>query len=81
MEIRPLLEGGEIIQPLGDRILGRTALEDVIDPLNNETICKATEEVSERVRVRTGRRPDHRGNRDVGLYLSSVHEPSICPDC
>ena len=40
MEIRPLLEGGEIIQPLGDRILGRTALEDVIDPLSNETICK-----------------------------------------
>ena len=39
MEIRPLLEGGEVIQPLGDRILGRTALEDIVDPYSEEVIC------------------------------------------
>jgi DNA-directed RNA polymerase subunit beta' len=49
MEIRPLLEGGEIIQPLGDRILGRTALEDVLDPVSNEVICKSNEEINERI--------------------------------
>jgi DNA-directed RNA polymerase subunit beta' len=49
MEIRPLLEGGEIIQPLGDRVLGRTALEDVVDPVSNEVICKANDEINERV--------------------------------
>ncbi|MGE4132295.1 MAG: DNA-directed RNA polymerase subunit beta' [Bdellovibrionales bacterium] len=49
MEIRPLLEGGEIIQPLGDRVLGRTALEDVVDPYTNEIICKANDEINERV--------------------------------
>ena len=49
MEIRPLLEGGEIIQPLGDRVLGRTALEDVVDPVTNEVICKANDEINERV--------------------------------
>jgi DNA-directed RNA polymerase subunit beta' len=27
-----LIEGGEIIERLGDRILGRVALEDVVDP-------------------------------------------------
>ena len=27
-----LIESGEIIEPLGDRILGRVLLEDVIDP-------------------------------------------------
>lgn len=49
MEIRPLLEGGEIIQPLGDRILGRTALEDLVDPVSSELILKANEEVTEKV--------------------------------
>jgi DNA-directed RNA polymerase subunit beta' len=47
MEISPLLEGGEIIQPLGDRILGRTALEDVRDPYNDSVICKANQELTE----------------------------------
>jgi DNA-directed RNA polymerase subunit beta' len=49
MEIRPLMEGGEIIQPLGDRVLGRTLLEDVNDPNTNETIAKVNEEITERV--------------------------------
>ena len=49
MEVRPLLEGGEIIQPLGDRVLGRTALEDIIDPTTNEVICRANEEITESV--------------------------------
>lgn len=49
MEVRPLLEGGEIIQPLGDRVLGRTALEDIIDPLTNDVICKSGGEITERV--------------------------------
>ncbi|MBX3021640.1 MAG: DNA-directed RNA polymerase subunit beta' [Bdellovibrionales bacterium] len=49
MEVRPLLEGGEIIQPLGERVLGRTALEDVLDPQTNEVICRANDEINERV--------------------------------
>ncbi|MAV91908.1 MAG: DNA-directed RNA polymerase subunit beta' [Bdellovibrionaceae bacterium] len=47
MEIRALMEGGEIIQGLGDRILGRTALEDVVDPVNETVICSAGEIISE----------------------------------
>lgn len=49
MEIRPLMEGGEIIQPLGERVLGRTANEDVVDPNTNEVILKANEEINERI--------------------------------
>lgn len=49
MEIRPLLEGGEVIQPLGERILGRTALEDVADPYSDEVICQANDEITEDV--------------------------------
>jgi len=42
-----LLEGGEVIQRVGDRILGRVALEDVIDPFNGEVLVEADEEITE----------------------------------
>jgi DNA-directed RNA polymerase subunit beta' len=38
VRVHKLEEGGETIQPLADRILGRVLLEDVIDPLNGETV-------------------------------------------
>jgi DNA-directed RNA polymerase subunit beta' len=47
MTVRPLLEGGEVIQPLGDRILGRVALEDIVDPFTDEVIANASEELTE----------------------------------
>ena len=34
IELAPLVEGGEIIEKLGDRILGRVALEDIVDPVH-----------------------------------------------
>jgi DNA-directed RNA polymerase subunit beta' len=45
--VTKLEEGGEIVQPLGDRILGRVALEDIVDPLNGEVIVEAGEEIDE----------------------------------
>jgi DNA-directed RNA polymerase subunit beta' len=36
--VKAVIDGGEVISPLSDRILGRTAVEDVIDPLNDELI-------------------------------------------
>jgi hypothetical protein len=32
------IEGGEIIEPLRDRIVGRVSLENIRDPLTGETI-------------------------------------------
>jgi DNA-directed RNA polymerase subunit beta' len=52
IEMTALLEGGEIIERLGDRILGRTALNDVVDPLTGEVLVKANDEITEeRVRI------------------------------
>ena len=45
--VTPLIEGGEIIQPLGDRILGRVTLEAVIDPYTQEVIVPANGEINE----------------------------------
>ena len=47
IEITPLMEGGEIIEPLGDRVLGRVALEDVQDPFTGDVIVKANQEIDE----------------------------------
>jgi DNA-directed RNA polymerase subunit beta' len=45
--VSALVEGGEIIQPLEDRILGRLAGEDIRDPVTGELIVKTNEEIDE----------------------------------
>ncbi|HYB92165.1 MAG TPA: DNA-directed RNA polymerase subunit beta', partial [Candidatus Binataceae bacterium] len=47
IEMSPLVEGGEIIEGLGDRVLGRVALEDVNDPFTNQVIVHANEMIDE----------------------------------
>ncbi len=49
IHVTPLVEGGEIIEPIGERILGRVALEDHHDPFTGEVIVKANEEIDERL--------------------------------
>ena len=46
--VTPLVEGGEIIEPIGERILGRVALDDIHDPFTEEIIIKANEEIDEK---------------------------------
>src|SRR2546429_7565108 len=43
----PLVEGGEVIEGIGVRVLGRDALEDVRDPFSNRVIVQANEEIEE----------------------------------
>ncbi len=47
LEVTPLVEGGEVIQPLGDRILGRTALEAIVDPYSGEVVVAKGSEIDE----------------------------------
>jgi DNA-directed RNA polymerase subunit beta' len=47
IDITPLVEGNDIIEGIGDRILGRTALEDVIDTVSGEVIVPAGSEIDE----------------------------------
>ena len=39
--MRAIVEGGEVIESLRDRILGRTAVEDVLHPENRSVLAKA----------------------------------------
>jgi DNA-directed RNA polymerase subunit beta' len=43
----PLVEGGEVIEAIGERILGRVTVEDVVDPRDRSVIVQAGEEIDE----------------------------------
>ena len=45
--VSALVEGGEVIQPLEERILGRLAAEDIRDPVTGEIIVSWNEEITE----------------------------------
>ncbi|MCF8093896.1 MAG: DNA-directed RNA polymerase subunit beta' [Desulfobacteraceae bacterium] len=47
IEVEALLEGGEVIQPLEERVLGRIVLEDVQDPFTDEVLIRSGEELDE----------------------------------
>ncbi|MBL9024399.1 MAG: DNA-directed RNA polymerase subunit beta', partial [Myxococcales bacterium] len=47
VRVSKLEEAGEVIQSLGDRILGRVTLEDVIDPLTGEVLIPHNTELGE----------------------------------
>ncbi|MCL5045187.1 MAG: DNA-directed RNA polymerase subunit beta' [Deltaproteobacteria bacterium] len=47
IEMTPLVEGGEIIEGLGDRVLGRVALEDIRDPFTGEVLVAADTMIDE----------------------------------
>jgi DNA-directed RNA polymerase subunit beta' len=45
--VNALTEGGEIIERVGARVLGRNALQDIIDPITGEILVAANEEINE----------------------------------
>ena len=60
--VSSLTEGGEIIEHIGDRILGRVALDDILDPVTGECwylpMKKLTRHWSKNRRCRTGKGED-----------------------
>ena len=47
VSVTSLVDAGEIIQPLGERVLGRVALEDVVDPFDGNILVKANGMIDE----------------------------------
>jgi DNA-directed RNA polymerase subunit beta' len=47
--VSKLEEGGEVVQPLGDRLLGRVSLLDVTDPQTGEVLVEAGQEIDEQL--------------------------------
>ena len=47
LTVSPVVDGGEVIASLGERILGRTASRDVIHPATGDVICAAGDLIDE----------------------------------
>jgi len=45
----PLIDGGEIIVPIGERILGRVVLEDIREPFTDDIIAPSGTEITETI--------------------------------
>ncbi|HXI54889.1 MAG TPA: DNA-directed RNA polymerase subunit beta', partial [Polyangia bacterium] len=79
IELGALVEGGEIIEKLGDRILGRAAVEDIFDPYTGEVLVQSNEEITEeKVRIIEDAGIDHVKIRSV---LTCETRRGICVLC
>ena len=47
VEVKPLKKNEEIVESLGERILGRVALHDVVNPRSNDIIVEAGQEIQD----------------------------------
>ncbi|OQW96504.1 MAG: DNA-directed RNA polymerase subunit beta', partial [Desulfobacteraceae bacterium A6] len=52
VDVEPLFEGGEVIQRLGERVLGRVAVDDIIDPFTDDVLVKKSDELDEKAAKR-----------------------------
>ncbi len=69
IEARAIVESGEIIEPLRDRIIGRVTLEKITDPFNGETIIDVNDEIDGGPRVRDPGRRHREGEDPLGAHL------------
>jgi len=67
--VSALIEGGEIIEHIGDRILGRVALEDVLDPVTGEVLVPANTDIDETLTKRI---------EDAGLEKVKIRSVLTC---
>jgi len=67
--VSALTEGGEIIEHIGDRILGRVALDDILDPVTGEVLVPANEEIDETLVARI---------EDAGLEKVKIRSVLTC---
>ena len=79
LNVVALKEGEEVIESLKDRVLGRVALEDVIDRITNEVIALAGEEIDEEAAARI----EERGIETVKIrsVLTCESKRGVCAKC
>jgi DNA-directed RNA polymerase subunit beta' len=82
--VKPLVEGGEIIERVGDRVLGRTALYDIIDPHTEEVLVRANEEIDEEAARRideSGLGQDEKKGVQIRSVLTCATRRGVCAKC
>ena len=77
--VSALMEGGEIIETAGERVLGRVALEDIPDPFTGEVLVRANEGIDEALAEKI----DHAGIERVNIrsVLTCRSKNGVCAAC
>ena len=79
IEIHALKKNEEVIETLGERVLGRVALNDVINPLNEEVIVSSGEEIREDAVEKINQLPIE--SIEVRSALTCEAKHGICAKC
>ncbi len=69
IEVESLVEGGEIIESMRERILGRVALEEIRDPFSGDVIVKGNDEIDETLADRI---------EDIGIDKVKIRSVLTC---
>ena len=77
--VSALMEGGEIIEAAGERVLGRVALEEVRDPFTGEVLVRANQEIDESLAEKIDRAGIEKVNIRSVLSCKSKH--GVCAMC
>jgi DNA-directed RNA polymerase subunit beta' len=74
-----LKDNEEVVEPLYDRILGRTSLHDIFDPITEEQLCNAGDEITEDI----ARRIEESGIDAVEIrsVLTCESRRGVCAKC
>jgi DNA-directed RNA polymerase subunit beta' len=86
IEITDITEGKNVIEPLEERVLGRIAAEDIVNPQTGEIITRAGEEIDEDAVEILGKLRDDQGNRlinkvKIRSVLTCQSRNSVCAKC
>jgi DNA-directed RNA polymerase subunit beta' len=86
VEITDITEGKNVIEPLEERILGRIAAQDIVNPLTGEFITPEGEEITEEAVAIISQLRDEQGNRLINKVrirsvLTCQSRNSVCSKC
>ncbi|WP_029038539.1 DNA-directed RNA polymerase subunit beta' [Salinimicrobium xinjiangense] len=79
VDVSPLKKNEEIVESLGERILGRTALHDVYNPLTNELLVTSGVEIDEEIVKKITEAPIE--SVEVRSALTCEAKKGICVKC
>ncbi|AJA67877.1 DNA-directed RNA polymerase, beta' subunit, predominant form [Myroides sp. A21] len=79
IEVKPLKKNEEVIESLGERVLGRVALNAVINPLNSDVLVEAGEEITEAIAKSINAAPIE--SIEVRSPLTCEAKVGICAKC
>jgi DNA-directed RNA polymerase subunit beta' len=69
LDMRPIVQGGAVIASLGERILGRTPAEDIVDSKTGDVLAKEGELIDEPAALRID---------ELGVQAVRIRSPLIC---